>query len=293
MFRELVRMEGQTSVESRGSTNRTAADLGRAKVIASAAASAVPARDGGGPNPGAGGGHQAEGHAPHTAANPPSPSRRKTKKAANAERRDRHRQAEERLAAERAQRRADNKVARERAAAVRAEQQRAADAAREQAQLREEERRRQRAVAAAAEARSAPKNSEDEAARAAERARKRQAEAERRAARIARAQRRAEQQAEQRREKQEQRRAEREAVQARSRGTDPYVILGITPDATAEDITSAYRRLARAHHPDMHRHGTPQERAAHEAQMKRINVAYGLLGDAQRRPAYDRLRRKS
>lgn len=286
-------MEGQASVEGRGPTDRTATDVGRAKTITSAAASTAPAHGEGGPNPEAGSGHRPENTATGVADNPPSSSRRKTKKAANAERRDRHRQAEERIAAERAQRRAENKAARERAAVARAEQQRAADAAREQAQVLEEERRRQRAAAAAAEARSAPKNTEDEEARAAERARKRQAEAERRAARIARAQRRAEEQAEQRREKQEKRRAEREAVQARSRGTDPYIVLGITPDATVEEVTSAYRRLARAHHPDLHRHGTPQERAHHEAQMKRINVAYGILGDARRRPAYDRLRRKS
>jgi hypothetical protein len=174
---------------------------------------------------------------------------------------------------------------------MRAERQRASDAARERARAQEEE-RAQRAAAAAKDP-PAPAGTADGAARAAERERKRRAAAERRAARIERTRRQAEQKAEQRRAREAARRAEREAVQARARGDDPYATLGIAPGTTAEEVDRAYRRLARAHHPDLHRDGTPQERAAREAQMKRVNTAYGILGDAQRRTAYDRLRRRS
>jgi hypothetical protein len=209
----------------------------------------------------------------------PPTSRRKTRQAANAARRERHRLAEERLAAERAQRRADNQAARERDAASRAERQRVADVEREQARVQEEARRQ----AATARERPAPTDAAEKAARAAERGRKRREAAERRAERKTR----------QRRAQEEAKRAEREAVRTRARGTDPYAILGVTPNTTAEEVDRAYRRLARAHHPDLHRDGTPQERAAREAQMKRVNAAYSILGDVQRRSAYDRVRRRS
>lgn len=228
---------------------------------------------------------------PDAAHDPPPTNRRKARKAANAERREQHRLAEERLAAERAQRRADNRAARERDAAARAEQQRLAEVAR--ARVREQEsERRQQSAASGAGGRPAPAGTPDEATQAAERERRRHAAAERRARRLERDRRRAEQRAERRREQEAARRAEREAVGTRARGTDPYAVLGIAPGTPAEEIDRAYRRLARAHHPDLHRHGTPQERAAHEIQMKRINTAYGILGDAQRRAAYDRLRRR-
>lgn len=232
------------------------------------------------------------GTAPAGAPGTPPVSRRKAKKVADAERRERHRLAEERLAAERARHRADNRAARERDAAMRAERQRAAESARERAQSQEAERPR-RANAPAPGGRSTPVGAGDEAARAAERERKRRAAAARRAERVARDRRRAERKAERDRAREAARRAEREAVQARARGANPYAILGVTPDATGEEVDRAYRRLARSHHPDLHRDGTPQERAACEGQMKRINAAYSILGDVERRAAFDHLRRKA
>jgi len=243
-------------------------------------------------------------------------NRRKSRKAADAERRERHRLAEERIEAERAQRRADNRAARERDAAERAERQRVADAERENARRQDEERLRREVAghlrrtsgAGSAGVRSAPVGADDEAIQAARRAeaarqaeeakaaareRKRRVEAERRAARAERARRQAEEKAERRRQQEEERRAEREADHARARGADPYAILGIASNATVEEVARAYRRLARTHHPDLNQEGTPQERAAREAEMKRVNVAYGLLGDSQRRKAYDRLHRRS
>jgi hypothetical protein len=44
--------------------------------------------------------------------------------------------------------------------------------------------------------------------------------------------------------------AERGASQAPGSGPDPYRILGISPDASDEELISAYRRLVKLHHPD-------------------------------------------
>jgi hypothetical protein len=60
-----------------------------------------------------------------------------------------------------------------------------------------------------------------------------------------------------------------------------YDLLGVAPDASAADVRAAYRRAARAHHPD--RHG---EQAA--TRMAAVNAAWEVLGDPRRRAEYDR-----
>ena len=64
--------------------------------------------------------------------------------------------------------------------------------------------------------------------------------------------------------------------------TDYYRILGVKPDATSEDIHVAYRRLARAYHPDLH----PGSAAAVD-RMARINAAKSVLLNPQARAAHD------
>jgi curved DNA-binding protein CbpA len=64
--------------------------------------------------------------------------------------------------------------------------------------------------------------------------------------------------------------------------SDPYQELGIGRDATGPDIGRAYRRLARAVHPDS-RPGDP----AAAAQFRAVSDAYGLLSDPARRAAWD------
>ncbi|MFM9225513.1 MAG: DnaJ domain-containing protein, partial [Actinomycetota bacterium] len=55
---------------------------------------------------------------------------------------------------------------------------------------------------------------------------------------------------------------------------DYYAILGVAKDASAKDITKAYRRLARQHHPD----ANPGNAAAEE-RFKEISAAYDVIGD--------------
>lgn len=64
---------------------------------------------------------------------------------------------------------------------------------------------------------------------------------------------------------------------------DYYEILGIKRDATASEIKSAYRKLARKYHPDVNKTSEA------EAKFKDINEAYEVLGDNAKRQRYDSL----
>jgi curved DNA-binding protein len=65
---------------------------------------------------------------------------------------------------------------------------------------------------------------------------------------------------------------------------DYYAILGISRDASAEDIKKAFRRLARKHHPDV-----AKDKKAAEEKFKDINEAYEVLSDPSKRKKYDQL----
>jgi hypothetical protein len=62
---------------------------------------------------------------------------------------------------------------------------------------------------------------------------------------------------------------------------DPYRTLQVEPSADLEAIRAAYRRLARANHPDLN----PRPEAAER--MRAINAAYAVLSDPARRAVYD------
>jgi hypothetical protein len=71
-------------------------------------------------------------------------------------------------------------------------------------------------------------------------------------------------------------------------GPDPYEVLGVPPDASADEVRRAYLALARRHHPDAHAAGGPGPRAAAERRMQEVNAAWAVLGDPARRAAHDR-----
>lgn len=66
-----------------------------------------------------------------------------------------------------------------------------------------------------------------------------------------------------------------------------YEILGVSKNATADDLKSAYRQLAKKYHPDVYASKSDAEKKAAEEKFKEINHAYEVLSDDQKRAAYD------
>src|SRR6516225_8128020 len=64
---------------------------------------------------------------------------------------------------------------------------------------------------------------------------------------------------------------------------DPYEVLGVSKDASEADIKSAYRKLAKKLHPDANKH---DPKAA--SRFAELNAAYEIVGDADKRKAFDR-----
>ena len=65
---------------------------------------------------------------------------------------------------------------------------------------------------------------------------------------------------------------------------DYYATLGVPRTASDAEIKKAFRKLARQHHPDVNK-GDP----AAERRFKEINEANAVLGDPEKRKAYDQL----
>ena len=64
-----------------------------------------------------------------------------------------------------------------------------------------------------------------------------------------------------------------------SNSIDPYAVLGLEADATADDIRAAYRRCAKNTHPDT---------GGSSPEFTDVNLAHAVLSDAKRRERYDR-----
>jgi DnaJ-class molecular chaperone len=64
---------------------------------------------------------------------------------------------------------------------------------------------------------------------------------------------------------------------------DYYKVLGVSREASADEIRKAYRKLSRKYHPDM----KPNDKDAEE-KFKQINEAFEVLGDTEKREQYDR-----
>ena len=64
---------------------------------------------------------------------------------------------------------------------------------------------------------------------------------------------------------------------------DPYEVLGVPKNASAEAIKTAFRRLAKKLHPDANK----QDKKA-ASKFAEINAAYEILGEESKRKAFDR-----
>jgi len=64
---------------------------------------------------------------------------------------------------------------------------------------------------------------------------------------------------------------------------DPYQVLGVSKDASEAEVKSAYRKLAKKLHPDANKH---DPKAA--TRFAELNAAYEIVGDADKRKAFDR-----
>ena len=67
---------------------------------------------------------------------------------------------------------------------------------------------------------------------------------------------------------------------------DYYAVLGVPSSASEKELSRAYKKLAKEHHPDAN-----AGNAASEERFMEVNAAYEVLGDAEKRKEYDDVRR--
>jgi DnaJ-domain-containing protein 1 len=64
-----------------------------------------------------------------------------------------------------------------------------------------------------------------------------------------------------------------------SNAKDPYVVLNVPRNATQDEISASYKKLARMYHPDKVAGLAPEYYAIAEQKMKDINAAYAQIGN--------------
>lgn len=69
------------------------------------------------------------------------------------------------------------------------------------------------------------------------------------------------------------------------RGDRLYDVLGVTRDATVQEIKTAYRKLALKHHPD--KYVDQDSKEVNEIKFKEITAAYEILSDPEKKSHYD------
>ena len=65
---------------------------------------------------------------------------------------------------------------------------------------------------------------------------------------------------------------------------DPYLVLGVPPISSSEEIKKSYRILSKKYHPDLN----PDLKASSDEKLKEVVEAYNLLADADKRKEYDK-----
>lgn len=68
---------------------------------------------------------------------------------------------------------------------------------------------------------------------------------------------------------------------------DLYVVLGVEPTASQEDIKKAYRKLALVYHPDKHATAAEGAKLAASRKFQQVGFAYAVLSEKKRRAKYD------
>lgn len=73
---------------------------------------------------------------------------------------------------------------------------------------------------------------------------------------------------------------------------DPHEVLGVSCEATRDEIEAAFKRLAREHHPDAVASRSETDSASAHHRMQQVTWAYAVLTNPVERDRFDRLRLK-